>query len=229
MDPFDAAREFVAVEFPLAAVAVVAGSTARSTRTATSDIDLLLIGPDEMFGDVPSLAATYEQAGEVIEVFAYTDASFEEWAARGASQFRPVIVEMLAQGVAVRDDGSLAARRDWCRRLLHAGASPSREQLEMKRYVVTDVCDDLHDATDPLEERVLMSLLFSETAELALLSNGQWIGTGKYLPRRLRAWDDERARELADPYLAGDRERFLTAVEHELALAGGRRQAGHAR
>lgn len=99
----------------------------------------------------------------------------------------------------------------------------------MRRYVVTDILDDLADATDPLEAHVLMHTLFLEISELVLLANGRWIGAGKHLPRRLRDWDPERAAALADPYLTGDRPAFLAAASRELEAAGGRLQAGHVR
>ncbi|HJB63197.1 MAG TPA: nucleotidyltransferase domain-containing protein [Candidatus Microbacterium pullistercoris] len=229
MNSFDVAAQFVSAEFPAASIAVVAGSTARGERTETSDIDLLLIGPDRMFHGSSSTAATFGFGGEVIEVFAYTPAAFEEWAEGGIAQFRPVIVEMLVHGEVLRDDGSLEPLRERWRAALFAGSSPSEEQLAMKRYVVTDVWDDLCDARDPLEERVLMSTLFREVAELALLTHGRWIGTGKYLARRLREWDQQRSEALALPYIAGDRDAFLAAAGRELTACGGRVQIGHTR
>ncbi|WP_156760933.1 nucleotidyltransferase domain-containing protein [Microbacterium karelineae] len=229
MDPLRLAGEFVAERFPRAQIAIVAGSTARGTRTATSDIDLLLIGADMFDAETNSLAATYAHAGEVFEVFAYTPEAFGEWAASGVARFRPTIVDMLVNGSAVHDDGSLAAVRDRWRQVLDAGADPSPAQLAMRRYVVTDVLDDLADATDPLEAHVLMHTLFREVSELALLANRRWIGAGKHLPRRLRDWDPARASALADPYLSGDRAAFLAAAARELEAAGGRLQAGHVR
>lgn len=230
MDPLRAAAEFVDRRFPSAQIAVVGGSTARGARTDTSDIDLLLIGPDDMFdAGESSLAATYAFAGEVVEVFAYTPDAYEDWAKGSIAQFRPTIVDMLVSGAAIRDDGSLASLRNKWRRVLAAGAEPSPELLAMKRYIVTDVLDDLQDATDPLETRVLAHTLFREVAELALLANGRWIGTGKYLPRRLREWNEDRAAALTDPYLADDRAKLLVAAARELDAAGGRLQVGHVR
>ncbi|WP_127818722.1 hypothetical protein [Microbacterium sp. CPCC 204701] len=46
--------------------------------TATSDVDLLVIGDRVFNEDRSSLAATYEADGEVFEVFAYTLTGFEE-------------------------------------------------------------------------------------------------------------------------------------------------------
>jgi len=91
------------------------------------------------------------------------------------------------------------------------------------------VLADLRDATDPLERRVLAATLFERTAELMLLTAGRWIGTGKYLPRRLRELPVERVDALVGPYLSGNTADLADAVEQELAAAGGRLQAGFVR
>lgn len=62
-----------------------------------------------------------------------------------------------------------------------------------------------------------------------LLADGQWIGSGKWLPRRLRAWSSERTEQLSAPLLAGDIPGFAARVGEELERAGGRVQAGFER
>lgn len=211
-------------------MAIVAGSTARGDRTATSDIDLLLLG-DRLF-DVPgqtSEASTHEFEGEVLEVFAYTPTGFDEWAARGIAQHRPVTVHMLVDGTAIRDDGRLASLRQQWRSVLDAGPSLSATESAFRRYVITDVLDDLEDATDPLEQRVEASILFERIAELILLADGRWIGAGKWLPRRLRELSVERADRLTIPLLENDYTTFAARVSAELERAGGRVQAGFVR
>jgi 8-oxo-dGTP pyrophosphatase MutT (NUDIX family) len=230
VDHFAVAARFVTARFPGADVAIVAGSTARGDRTATSDIDLLLVG-DQLF-DVEgqtSEASTHEFEGEIFEVFAYTPTGFDEWAARGIAQHRPVTVHMLVDGTAIRDDGRLASlRRQW-RSVLDSGPSLSASESAFRRYVITDVLDDLADATDPLEQRVEASVLFERIAELMLLTEGLWIGTGKWLPRRLRELSVERADRLTVPLLESDYTTFAARVSDELERAGGRVQSGFVR
>ncbi|WP_226532765.1 hypothetical protein [Microbacterium paraoxydans] len=120
MDHAELAERFVAETYPRARIAIVAGSTAREERTATSDTDLLLIG-DPLFDDPmqASEAATYEFEGEIFEVFAYTPEGFASWADRGIETHRPVIVHMLVEGIPIRDDGSLdELRARWSSPLL---------------------------------------------------------------------------------------------------------------
>lgn len=95
--------------------------------------------------------------------------------------------------------------------------------------MITDLLDDLQDSQDALEQHVIASTLFDKTAELILLDSRRWLGTGKFLPRRLRELDAHRAADLADPLLQGDLSRFCQRVEQELTALGGRVQAGFVR
>lgn len=230
MEYAEIAERFIAATYPRAEIAIVAGSTARGERTTTSDIDLLLIG-DSLFEDESqtSAAATYEFEGEVFEVFAYTPEGFDEWAHRGVEGYRPVIVHMLVEGAPIRTGTSLAALRVRWSSILDAGPAPEAAELTFRRYVITDLLDDLRDATDHLERRMLASALFERTAELMLLADGRWIATGKWLPRRLRALSRERAELLSTPLLADDLSTFADRVEDELVRSGGRVQAGFVR
>lgn len=230
MDHLAVAERFVAAHYPRATVAIVAGSTARGDRTPTSDIDLLLLG-DELFAaeEQTSEASTHEFEGEIFEVFAYTPAGFDEWAERGVAQYRPVTVHMLVEGIPVRDDGRLPSLRRRWRRVIDAGPALNAQESAFRRYVITDVLDDLRDATDPLEQQIAAAILFERIAKLMLLSERRWIATGKWLPRRLRNLSSERADLLSVPLLDHDYATFAARVEDELDRAGGRVQGGFVR
>ncbi|WCD92422.1 hypothetical protein [Microbacterium sp. nov. GSS16] len=172
---------------------------------------------------------TYSFAGEIFEVFAYTADGFAEWAARDMERFRPVIVEMLVHGFPVRRDRTLDALRTFWADRLAEGPTLADAESRLRRYIITDLLDDLRDATDPLEKQVISGLLFERTAELMLLLTGKWIGTGKWLPRRLREWDATRAQALAEPLVSGDHAALAEQVHAELDRAGGRVQAGFRR
>ncbi|MGO2750158.1 MAG: hypothetical protein ACTIA6_08925 [Pseudoclavibacter sp.] len=230
MEPAEVAAVFVAERFPRAEIAVMAGSSATGRRTATSDIDLLLIGPDAMFNDGrTSLAASFAYAGEAIELFSYTGADFPKWVRSDLSGHRPVLLNMLLEGLPVRGGAQLRVLRDHWRPVFEQGPRVSEHELATRRYEVTDLLDDLRDASDLLEQRVTAGLLFDKTAELILLANGHWLATSKHLVRALRAWDSHRAAALAAPFLALEFLIFADQVEAELRLVGGRMQAGFIR
>ncbi len=95
--------------------------------------------------------------------------------------------------------------------------------------MITDLLDDLRDATDVLEQRVIAGTLFERIAELMLLDGWTLGRDGKWLPRRLRDLSQERADLLSTPLLADDLAGFADRVEAELERAGGRVQAGFVR
>lgn len=226
----DLVGSLVARRFPGATTVIVAGSTARGERTPTSDVDLLLLGPDGFLeGGADSLAATYAHEGEAIEVFAYTPEGFERWAQRGIDDWRPVIVRMLLEGRALVADDALDAMRERWATTYDVGPQPAAAELDLLRYTVTDLLDDLADATDDLERRVVADALLRQVASLALVANHRWIGTGKHLARELRRWDAARAARLTEPYVVGDLVAFHAAASAELDAAGGRLHTGFTR
>lgn len=229
MDYVELTKRFIEERFPGAEIAVIGGSTARGTRTRTSDIDLLLIGDDIFADGESSLAGAWEYDGEVFEVFAYTHDAYTEWACGGISQYRPVLVHLLVDGQELRGGDALARLREEWRAKLAEGPAITEHELAMRRYSITDLIDDLRDATDPLEKNVVAWDLFEKVADLMLLTDNRWIGAGKYLARRLRDLSVSRTEHLASPLLNGDLIAFADRAEQELMRAGGRVQAGFVR
>ncbi len=240
MDHLALAERFITAHFPAATSVILAGSTARGERTPTNDLDLLVIGED-LFADVSrgtpgsggsaprSHAGTYLFDGEVVEVFGYTPAGFEEWAQRGVDQYRPVILHMLIEGLPLRRGPELAMLRHRWGDVLATGPAFTDAESAARRYILTDLLDDYRDAHDPLERHQLAAILFDRISELILLTNGRSIAAGKWLPRRLRDFDPLRAERLAAPLLADDSAVFAERVDEELSRAGGRVQEGHVR
>ncbi len=67
------------------------------------------------------------------------------------------------------------------------------DELADRRYGLSDLLDELAGSTDPGETFVICWNVIVESAELAFLLAGSWLGTGKWFLRELRA---------ADPVLA---------------------------
>jgi predicted nucleotidyltransferase len=223
-------ERFVDTHFPGAVAVVVGGSAASGNRTATSDIDLLIIGPEQMFEQGrDSLAAMHQFEGELFEVFVYTRDAFDRWAKHDLTDFKPVLQSILLDGIEVRGEVLIDELRSEWRPIVAAGPRIDHAALALRRYMITDMLDDFHDASDDLEKGFLAAKLLEALAELMLLSNGQWIGGGKWLIRRLREWNTDRANELATPFIADDLPAFAIAADLELERLGGRVQAGFVR
>jgi hypothetical protein len=135
----------------------------------------------------------------------------------------------LTHGIILRGGTELDELRSGWREALAAGPRADQAELATRRYMITNLLDDLRDAEDPLERQVIAASLFEKTGELILITGHRWIGLGKHLPRRLRELDGERAELLSDPLLRGDLNDFADRVEAELDRLGGRVQAGFVR
>ena len=222
--------DLVATRFADARGVVLAGSTATGASTPTSDVDVLVLGPGTMFDEGrTSLAATVEESGRLVELFAYTPEAYRAWAGREVADHRPVILAMLRDGVVLRSDDDVADLRAWAADVLAAGPTVDPHALDLRRYRVSGTLDDLADAHDPVERAVLLADAFHGLAELLLLAHGRWLGHGKWLVRRLREWDAEAADALGGAVVAGDVAAFITGADALLAPLGGRLQAGMVR
>jgi hypothetical protein len=70
-----------------------------------------------------------------------------------------------------------------------------------------------------------------QAAELVLLHNGRWLGTGKWLARALRRFDPDLAAQLTSAlkafYQAGSKEELVNFAEQALEPVGGRLFEGY--
>jgi hypothetical protein len=204
MDPVADARALVAERFPDARAAFLGGGVLSARRTATSDLDIVVIltGPPAPFRE------SVRWGGWPVELFVHDRVSLERFFARDAERRKPSLARMVADGATLTDrDGSAAACRDRAQSVLAAGPSaPTAAELELRRYGLTDLLDDLAGSTDEGETAVIGWTIWTQTAELALLVAHSWMGGGKWLLRELRA---------ADPALAAD---LLAAVGDPVRL-----------
>lgn len=201
------ALEMIDRDLPDATTVLVGGSAARGERRPTSDIDVLVLAPAERFAPGDSLARTTIEDGQRLELFAYSLDSFARWSEHDYASLRPVLPFLLVEGVALREGPELAALRAEARARLDAGPRLDAHALDRRRYAITDLLDDLADADDAFVESVVRAELVRALGEFLLLAANRWLGTGKWLVRRLRAWDPDAAADLermttADPATA---------------------------
>ena len=87
---------------------------------------------------------------------------------------------------------------------------------------MTDLIDDLSDTTDELIEAAIRADLFRALGELSLLASNSWLGSGKWLARRLRAADERSAADLAAFTQERDRTAAAAVASRLLDELGGR-------
>jgi hypothetical protein len=222
-DPVADARALVAERFPRAVAAFLGGGVLSARRTATSDLDVVVViaGPPAPFRE------SLYWRGWPVELFVHDSESVGAYFARDTSARKPSLARMIAEGVTLIDRGAADMISEQARAVLAAGPpAPSPAELEWRCYGLTDLLDDLAGSTDGGETAVICWTLWAQTAQLALLLAGSWFGGGKWLLRELRAADTNLAAEMVAAI--GNPERVAVLAERVLERAGGRRFDGFA-
>lgn len=222
------ATSFVAAEFADASIAVAAGSRIEGRATATSDLDIVVVTTDS----AAPFRATYRHGGLPIEVFVHTVDTLQSWSRREAdAERRSPLLRMCARGVIVWDpDGRGPRLQDEMRRLYEAGPAPLTDtELGWRRYVLTDLRDDLEAPATAGEAAITAANLAQQIATLGCELEGWWSGTGKWTLRHLHEADEELATQLESALIAagrGEHAPLLDVADALLGRAGGRLQEG---
>jgi hypothetical protein len=102
-----------------------------------------------------------------------------------------VLDRLIAGGVALTDNAPTPALAEASREMLAAGPSAlTSDELRLRAYTLSGLLDDLADSTEPGERFLSLTVAGREAAELALLLDRGWLGTGKWLLRELRRTRD---------------------------------------
>jgi hypothetical protein len=223
MDPEDDARALVSELFPAARAAFLGGSVLSQRRTATSDLDIVLV----MGNDLAPYRESRIWRQWPAELFVHQAETIGAWFAKDTARRRPTLARMCADGLVLADvDGAATAIRGQARAILAAGPPPvSADELDGRRYFLTDLLDDLHGSTDPGETVVICWNVLVQVAELAMLLSGNWLGSGKWLLRELRGSEPALAGELLQA--REDPPTLSRVADDVLARAGGRLWAGY--
>lgn len=224
-DPIESARGIVRDSYPEARWAMLSGSVVTSDRTSGSDLDIIVVLPNED----PRVPCRDSQhiGGWPVEAFLHDPQTLIKQIARARPQREPDLIRMIATGVFLTSHDDTATRiQAECVAILAAGPAPlSEPERDSLRYRLTDLLDDLTHATDPGERTVIAATAWITVAEKALMLGSRWAGDGKWLLRELRNYDSE----LAARWLAahGRPEATRGLLRELLGQAGGPLFAGH--
>ncbi|MFI5520155.1 nucleotidyltransferase domain-containing protein [Streptomyces platensis] len=229
--PTDQALRLIASRYPQALGAILGGSAAQGSATATSDLDVAILLPDSD----TSRREVIRHDGRPAELFLHTLADlpgFFEW---DRARRRGTVLFIYDQGLPLMDPhGHVARARAQARAVLASGPPPlTPTEWERGRYVLTCYMDDLID-TQPAERYEQLSLAdftLREAAHLLTAHHRAWTGIGKWLPRRLLSADPVRGRALLDGHRAvaehADPAPLAAAAEELLNLLGGPLREGY--
>lgn len=228
-DPIGTARSLVTERFPTATAALLGGTVLTSARTATSDLDIVVVLP----GKPAPFRETISYDGWTVELFVSTPDSLEHYITQGIAARRSPLLHMCAQGTILLDVDQAATRvqREALARLEAGPAPASAAELDGQRYRLSDLLDDLAGVGDPDELVFIATRLLTTAAETVLLARRSWLGSGKWILRQLRQTDPELTRRLVDAYQAtigtGQREPLMRVVQGILDEVGGRLMEGY--
>lgn len=230
MDAIDAARAVVEEHHPDARAAFLGGSVVRGRRTATSDLDIVVL----LRGAPAPYRASFQHDDWPVELFVHTEETWHAFVKREVRKRRSPLLWMCADGLLLFDaDGVGAHLAVEARKLTVAGPPTlSAEETDDCRYAITDLLDDLSGSTDQGERLFIATELARRTGELALAAGGAWSGGGKWLARRLETTApglSKRLHHAVREALEGRIEPLTDVVDEVLRQVGGRLWAGYQR
>lgn len=229
MEPLPAAKALVSRAFPDALAGFLGGSVLSARRTATSDLDILVVVP----GPPAPYRETIRYGDWLVELFVHTEASLRHYFAKDRDRRNPTMPTIAAHGVVVVDPAGLADTiLAEANALLEAGPPElTHNEREDLRYGLSGLIDDLVGATDRDELVFIANEVLDEAARLYLLDRRLWPGTFKWLGRRLLDEAPElHARLMAahrSVICAGDTEPLRDTAMEILDSAGGWLQEGY--
>lgn len=211
----EAARTLVTERYPVALQAWLAGSVSRGKGTPTSDLDITVL-----LDEVEVHRETVEYAGWPAELFVHTAASIEFFVAKDLARRHPTMARLVATGIPLLGERGADVRRH-CAEVLERGPGPvSDADLEVMRYGLTDLLDDLAHVRPGPETTATAVGVWRAAAELILAAGATWNGTGKWLARELESLDERQGTQVAADLDEALR-RALDGDPHELASVAG--------
>ncbi|MEU1172061.1 nucleotidyltransferase domain-containing protein [Streptomyces microflavus] len=230
MDAIDAARAVVEEHHPVARAAFLGGSVVTGRRTAMSDLDIVVL----LHGSPAPYRASLRSGEWPVEMFVHTEATWHAYTQREVRKRRSPLLWMCADGILLFDKDGVGTRLAAEARKLTVAGPPtvSAEEIDDRRYAITDLLDDLVGSTDQGERLFIATELVRRAGELALAADGSWNGGGKWLARRLETSAPGLSMRLHDglrEVLAGRIEPLAAVVDEVLEQVGGRLWAGYQR
>lgn len=223
LDAIDAAQRIVTAHFPTAQAAFLTGSALTTRVTPTSDLDIVVI----LEGKPAPFRENIREYGWPVELFVQSPESIESFVAKEMRDHCAPTLTMLANGhILVSVDGVAERLQSKAiERLAKGPFSVSTEEMERRRYELTDQLDDLIGVTDSIELLYICQQILVGASELALLSKKQWLASGKWMVRHLALSEPELSIQIFHAIKAvleaGEKEPLIDLVTEILERVGG--------
>lgn len=224
------AKRALARHYPGALGGFVGGSITRGEGTPTSDIDIVVLF-DDAYQDVHR--NTVIEDGWLIEFFVHNPKAQNFYFDKDRRRGMCVMPHLVVEGIIIPEEcPELLLQKKRARAVIKQGPPPlSQAELDIRRYTIAALVDDLDGAGDPAEKNAVLSLLHENLGDFYLRARGHWSGFAKSLIRCLRSEDEGFAAAFesafASGFASGDTADLAALVDKVLAPHGGRLQEGY--
>jgi len=190
--PEAAARKLHAERFSDARCLLLAGSFVRGHATATSDLDVVVLY--EALAHASRASFVFE--GYPVEVFVHDPQTLRAFQLDDIASGRPSMTQMVREGIPIPDSSAwIEAIKREADALFERGPEPlTTEQLDARRYGISDMLDDLVGAEGYRERVAIGARLYEELSDFYFRSQDRWSAAGKWIPR-LMAQEGEVGRD----------------------------------
>lgn len=219
----EAAYTFIEKSFPNCQGALLAGSVVRGEATETSDLDIVVFDN--------TLCSSYRESliayGWAIEVFVHNLTSYKQFFEMDCKRAMPSMPKMVSEGMILKDDGIINAIKKEAIQLLNNGPEIWTDTIiNTKRYFITDALEDFIGCANRAEGIFITNHLAELISEFFLRTNGQWIGSSKWVVRALKNYDEVFTTTFVDAfdtfYKTGNKALVIQLVDDVLKPFGGR-------
>jgi len=220
----DAAYTIWSQRYSGAAVVFAAGSLLRGEGTAYSDLDLVVV-----YSALPcAYRESFTFTSLPVEAFVHDPQTLEYFCVEmDRVSGIPALPQMVVEGREIPDSTDLSRRlKARAAALIDAGPPPLDSESERRRrYMVTDLLDDVREWRSMEELMASGSRLFEKLADYHLRSIGHWSARGKAIPRALQRADPtlctRYCRAFESLFQEGDVGPVIQLTEELLAPHGG--------
>ena len=221
--PIFAAKDLFETRYQGADAVLVAGSVVRGEASTYSDLDLVVI--------FPKVAAAYRESfthkGWPVEAFIHDLETLRYFFYRvDRPEGSATLCEMVKEGLEVpAPTSSTREAKELAAEILREGPPKlTVEDIEDRRYMISEMIDDLREPRSRHEMNASAARLFSELGDFYCRSRGSWTGHGKGLLKRLKSQDPVLARrysEAFDQLFQHGQPAMVIALAEELLLPYG--------
>ena len=198
----------------------------RGDASPTSDLDITVL----LDGPPAPMRKSLVYGGWPVELFVHTEKSLAYFSGKDQERRQPT--DDAARRRVRRTAGHRWVRCAPPRELPRGGGGRAyplnTAELDLLRYTITNLLDDLSDASGD-ERTAIASVLWQDAARLLLTGARHWSGTGKGLLREVVAYDSTHDTDHARALMQGvraDDDSLVEEVDRILAVYGGRLFAG---